>query len=144
MESGRGSFTPGGVPTIQATPDSARSGNLSQRDSARGGNESARDSGRTPTEPTIFVSNQAELQGRIVFGDGCIVHPKCTILAEAGDIVFGNYCIIEERCKISNLYKRDEQGKPIKIKREMKIGNYNVFEAGAMVENTDIGDMNEF
>ena len=88
------------------------------------------------------MSNQAELQGRIVFGDGCIVHPKCTIVAEAGDIVFGNYCIIEEKCKILNLIRKDEQGKP--IKREMKIGNYNVFEAGAMVENTDIGDMNEF
>ena len=88
------------------------------------------------------MSNQAELQGRILFGDGCIVHPKCTIVAEAGDIVFGNYCIIEEKCKILNLIRKDEQGKP--IKREMKIGNHNVFEAGSMVENTDIGDINEF
>ena len=77
-----------------------------------------------------------------MFGDGCIVHPKCTIVAEAGDIIFGDFCIIEEKCKIVNLIKKDEQGKP--IKREMRIGNYNVFEACAYVENTDIGDMNEF
>ena len=59
-------------------------------------------------EPTIFVSNQAELQGRIVFGDGCIVHPKCSIIAEAGDIIFGDYCIVEEKCKIYNVNRKDD------------------------------------
>ena len=139
MESGRASLTP--TPTIPPTPDSARSGNQSHRDSAREGNDSARDSGRA-SAPLIFVSNQAELQGRIIFGDGCIVHPKCTIIAEAGDIIFGDFCIIEEKCKIINKTKVDENGQA--IKKVMNIGNYNVFETGAYVENTEIGDMNEF
>ena len=88
------------------------------------------------------MSNQADIQGRVLFGNNCIVHPKCTIIAEGGDITFGDYCIIEEKVKIINKAKKDENGKV--IKREMKIGNYNLFEVGAVVENTDIGDMNEF
>ncbi len=38
--------------------------------------------------------------------------------------------------------KKDEQGRP--IKRDMKIGNFNLFEVGTQIENSDIGDMNEF
>ena len=80
--------------------------------------------------------------GRVVFGDNCIVHPKCQIIAEAGDIIIGDYCIIEEKCKIINRLKRDEKGAP--IRKEMKIGKYNFFEVGALVDSTDIGEMNEF
>ena len=67
--------------------------------------------------------------GRVTFGDNCIVHPKCQIIAEAGDIIIGDYCIIEEKCRIINRLKKDENGKP--IRKEMKIGKYNFFEVGA-------------
>ena len=69
------------------------------------------------------------MTGTVKFGDGCIVHPKCLIKADGGDIIFGNYCIIEEKCRILNTGRKDEQGKI--IRRDMRIGSYNVFEAGA-------------
>jgi hypothetical protein len=31
----------------------------------------------------------------VIFGKGCIVHPGCAIVAEAGEIIFGDYNIIE-------------------------------------------------
>ena len=71
-----------------------------------------------------------------------IVHPGASIVAEGGDITIGDYVIIEEKVRILNRLKKDEQGKP--IRRDMKIGSYNVFEVYAYVENTDIGDLNEF
>ena len=91
---------------------------------------------------TSFIAAQADYQGRIIFGDHCIVHPKCQIIAEAGDITFGDYCIVEEKCKIINRLRKDEQGKP--IRRDMKIGRYNFFEVGSAVDSSDVGDMNEF
>lgn len=76
------------------------------------------------------------------FGDKCIVHPGCSIIAEGGDIIIGKYNIIEEKVRIINRLKKDEKGRP--IKKDMIIGNYNIFEVYAHVENCDIGDLNEF
>ncbi len=76
------------------------------------------------------------------FGEHVIVHPGCSIVAEGGDIYIGDYVIIEEKVRILNRLKKDEQGKP--IKRDMTIGNYNVFEVYAYIENTNIGNLNEF
>lgn len=82
------------------------------------------------------------MHGLITFGDHCIVHPGCSIIAEGGDIHIGEYNIIEEKVRIINRIKKDENGKP--IKRDMKIGSYNVFEVYTVIDSTDIGDMNEF
>ena len=30
------------------------------------------------------------------------------------------------------------------VKRTMRIGNYNSFEVGCLVESSEVGDMNEF
>ena len=70
------------------------------------------------------------------------MHPKCQIIAEGGDIIFGDYCIIEEKVKIINRARKDEQGRP--VRKDMRIGSFNVFEVGATVESTDVGDLNEF
>jgi acetyltransferase-like isoleucine patch superfamily enzyme len=67
--------------------------------------------------------------GKVTFGEGCVVHPSCTIIAEGGDIHIGEYNIFEERVRIINRAKKDEQGKL--IKRDMHIGNYNIFEVYA-------------
>ena len=71
-----------------------------------------------------------------------MVHPYAQIIAEGGDIIFGEYCIIEERAKIINRVMKDEKGQP--IRRDMRIGSYNVFEVYSVVESSDIGDLNEF
>ena len=78
----------------------------------------------------------------MTFGDNCIVHPGCCIVAEGGDITFGEYNIIEEKVRIINKARKDDAGKI--IRRDMHIGSYNVFEVGAQVDSSDIGDLNEF
>ena len=43
---------------------------------------------------------------------------------------------------IINLPRKDKEGKP--VMRPMKIGSYNLFECGAQISTSDIGDLNEF
>jgi hypothetical protein len=38
--------------------------------------------------------------------------------------------------------RKDENGRP--FKKDMIIGNYNVFEVGSTIDSSDIGDFNEF
>lgn len=90
----------------------------------------------------MFIAEKTEFYGNIKFGEACIIHPGCSIIAEGGDIVFGDFNIIEEKVKIYNKLKKDELGRP--MKKDMVIGNYNVFEVFSYVESTDIGDLNEF
>ncbi len=66
----------------------------------------------------------------------------CKIQADGGDIIIGDYTIIEEYVTIINLPRKDKEGKP--VMRPMKIGSYNLFECGAQVSTSDIGDLNEF
>lgn len=70
------------------------------------------------------------------------MHLKATIIAEGGDIIIGDYTIIEEFVKIWNQPRKDKEGNL--VKKTMKIGNYNLFEVGAQVYSSDIGDLNEF
>lgn len=95
-----------------------------------------------PKTQNLTIWASTKLEGNIHFGEGCIVHPSATILAEGGDIIFGDYCIIEELVVIKNVPRKDKEGNL--VKRAMKIGNYNIFECGAQVSTTDIGDLNEF
>ena len=92
--------------------------------------------------PTTVICAKAELQGSIHFGEGCIVHPNATIIAEGGDIIIGDFTIIEEFVKIWNQPRKDKEGNL--VKKQMKIGSYNLFECGAQVYSSDIGDLNEF
>jgi dynactin-6 len=64
------------------------------------------------------------------------------INAEGGDIIFGDCNIIEEYVNIVNYARKDASGNI--MRKTMKIGNYNLFEVGAVIESTDIGDLNEF
>lgn len=41
-----------------------------------------------------------------------------------------------------NQPRKDQQGN--KLTRVMRIGSYNSFEVGCLVESSDVGDMNEF
>lgn len=70
------------------------------------------------------------------------MHLKATIIAEGGDIIIGDYTIVEEFVKIWNQPRKDKEGNL--VKKTMKIGSYNLFEVGAQVYSSDIGDLNEF
>lgn len=95
-----------------------------------------------PADPVICCKN-IQSEGPISFGQGCVVHPECSLIAEAGPIVFGEYNIIEEKVRIVNRIKRDEQGKPLPG-GPMIIGSYNLFEVGTVIENAEVGSFNLF
>lgn len=62
--------------------------------------DSTRSSAKKP--PSVVICEAAELQGQILFGEGCIVHPGAFIDARGGAIVFGENNIIEEKARIVN------------------------------------------
>lgn len=90
----------------------------------------------------IICSKNIESAGPIAFGSGCVIHPDCSIIAEGGPIYFGEYNIIEERVRIINKATFDANGN--KLTKPMHIGNYNVFEVGAVVHNSSVGNYNSF
>jgi len=71
------------------------------------------------------------------------VHPGALIDARGGAIVIGENNIIEEKARIVNKIRgKDASNRP--IMKEMKIGNYNLFEAGCTISSSEISDLNEF
>ena len=94
----------------------------------------------------VICCKNIEIEGQIAFGTGCIIHPDCSIIAEGGPIIFGEYNIIEEKVRIINRAPRDPQGNVIPGKKPvpMQIGNYNLFEVGTIIENSEIGNSNAF
>jgi dynactin-6 len=92
----------------------------------------------------VFCCKNIEIEGQIAFGTGCIIHPDCSIIAEGGPIIFGEYNIIEEKVRIINRAERDSEGNVISNKKPMQIGNYNLFEVGTVIENSEIGNYNIF
>eukprot|EP01017_Pseudomicrothorax_dubius_P009988 TRINITY_DN1350_c0_g2_i4.p1 TRINITY_DN1350_c0_g2~~TRINITY_DN1350_c0_g2_i4.p1 ORF type:complete len:141 (+),score=18.72 TRINITY_DN1350_c0_g2_i4:100-522(+) len=88
------------------------------------------------------VCNHAEIQGKVRIGKGCIIHPGCSIICEAGEIIIGDNNIIEERVVIYNKAVRDRSGQV--VPGVLKIGNYNLFEIGCVIETSEIGDYNIF
>ncbi|KAG7201300.1 hypothetical protein KM043_004076 [Ampulex compressa] len=87
-----------------------------------------------------IVCEESILKGDITIGSRTIVHPKASILAEAGPIVIGEGNIIEEMVTIVNRLPPDSPQPtttPIQI-----IGNYNVFETDSTCEACKVGDNN--
>ena len=80
-----------------------------------------------------------EIVGNVVFGEGCIINPTCSIICEKKDehfkIIFGDYNVIEERAVI--MFKPASEKDNV-----MKIGSYNVFGIKSYVLNSQIGDGN--
>ncbi len=49
-----------------------------------------------------IVCHESKLRGDITIGTNTIVHPRATIIAEAGPIIIGESNIIEEQAHIIN------------------------------------------
>ncbi|KAG8199939.1 hypothetical protein JTE90_006186 [Oedothorax gibbosus] len=88
--------------------------------------------------PGAIVCKESELQGEITIGSRTVIHPKARIIAEAGPIVIGESNLIEEQVQILNVATGNESESPC----PMIIGANNVFEVGAYIESTKIGDHN--
>ncbi|XP_011494591.1 PREDICTED: dynactin subunit 6 isoform X1 [Ceratosolen solmsi marchali] len=84
-----------------------------------------------------LVCEEAILKGDITIGSHTVVHPRASIIAEAGPIIIGEGNIIEEMSTIINRISPDDTGTPVQI-----IGNYNVFEVDSTCEASKVGDNN--
>ncbi|KAJ1527184.1 hypothetical protein ONE63_008715 [Megalurothrips usitatus] len=85
------------------------------------------------------VCHESKLRGDITIGTHTVVHPRATIIAEAGPIVIGDYNIIEEQSFIINRLSPDADHSKQVV---MEIGNNNVFEVGCVFESPKMGDQN--
>ena len=87
---------------------------------------------------------KTDQNSKIIFGNGCVIHPKAKIIVE-GDcsLYFGEYNIVEEtativvRPRFNGLLNNEET-------ITIYIGNYNHFKAGCYIENTTIENSNVF
>ncbi|KAJ9595065.1 hypothetical protein L9F63_013630 [Diploptera punctata] len=91
--------------------------------------------------PGAMVCNECELRGDITIGSMTVIHPKASIVAEAGPIIIGESNIVEEQARIINkpcgLYDSTPTSTPVMI-----IGANNVFEVDCCSEAMKIGDNN--
>eukprot|EP01016_Furgasonia_blochmanni_P016435 TRINITY_DN1952_c0_g1_i3.p1 TRINITY_DN1952_c0_g1~~TRINITY_DN1952_c0_g1_i3.p1 ORF type:complete len:308 (+),score=32.52 TRINITY_DN1952_c0_g1_i3:65-988(+) len=123
------------TPNKPTTPSSA------QTPPSGGADKAAAAASLYPTESSILIL-PCEVQGKVTFGKGCVIHPLCQIISEAGEIIIGDYNIIEERCVIYNKAMKDKNGTV--IPNTMRVGSYNIFEVGAQINTAEIGDCNVF
>jgi carbonic anhydrase/acetyltransferase-like protein (isoleucine patch superfamily) len=49
-----------------------------------------------------MVCNECELRGDITIGSMTVIHPRASIIAEAGPIIIGECNIVEEQARIIN------------------------------------------
>jgi dynactin-6 len=54
-----------------------------------------------------MVCNECELRGDITIGSMTVVHPRASIVAEAGPIIIGDCNIVEEQARIINRLETD-------------------------------------
>ena len=57
--------------------------------------------------PDAMVCNECELHGDITIGSMTVIHPKASIIAEAGPIIIGECNIVEEQARIINRLEVD-------------------------------------
>ena len=90
--------------------------------------------------PGAVVCNESKLLGEVSIGARTVVHPKATIVAEAGPIIIGENNLIEEQAVIINARNPDATNDG--VVSVMIIGNSNVFEVGCRSSALKIGDNN--
>jgi hypothetical protein len=54
-----------------------------------------------------MVCNECELRGDITIGSMTVIHPRASIIAEAGPIIIGECNIVEEQARITNRLETD-------------------------------------
>lgn len=86
------------LPQAQAQPQRHRSNASPPRSANRSPTK------RRPTTLTAgadtFVAADARLEGTIVMGAGCVVHPRASILVASGEVYFGDGCVVEENAEV--------------------------------------------
>ncbi|GAA5844389.1 hypothetical protein JCM3766R1_006377 [Sporobolomyces carnicolor] len=80
-----------------------------------------------------LILADCDMRGDISIGDGCVIQPRCTLLALSGPIVLGTDNVLEENVVIVN-----------RLRRPLVIGDYNLFQVGSRIESPRIGSHNNF
>lgn len=90
--------------------------------------------------PGAVVCVESKLRGTITVGSMTVIHPKATIIAEAGPVIIGENNIIEEQASIIH---RIPDGEPVPDQPvPLVIGANNVFEVGCTIFAQGVGDHN--
>ncbi|XP_015430102.1 PREDICTED: dynactin subunit 6 [Dufourea novaeangliae] len=87
-----------------------------------------------------LVCDESILKGDITIGPKTVVHPKASIIAEAGPIIIGEGNIIEEMATIANRLPPDAP-EPSTVPVQI-VGSFNVFETDCTCEAYKVGDNN--
>jgi len=104
------------------------------------GSEHGKMSKSVKIAPGAIVCNECELHGDITIGSMTVIHPKASIIAEAGPVIIGECNIVEEQARIIN---RRPAGEAVPTSAPvMIIGANNVFEVDCCSEAQKIGDNN--
>ncbi|KAI9638609.1 uncharacterized protein MKK02DRAFT_23186, partial [Dioszegia hungarica] len=74
---------------------------------------------RITAHSTCLIAQDTDLRGEITLSQGCIVHPRATIIAASGPIIMDAGCVVEENAVILN-----------RRKEVMRIGKGNQFMVG--------------
>lgn len=82
---------------------------------------------------TAAVCVEAQLQGAIVIGEHCAVHPGAFLCSPGGALVLGERCFVEDGAVLAN-----------DSLQVMKIGCDNLFESGCEVRSFSVGNGNLF
>ncbi|XP_075212164.1 dynactin subunit 6 [Lycorma delicatula] len=90
---------------------------------------------------SAVVCVESKLRGVITIGSMTVIHPRATIIAEAGPVFIGENNIIEEQACI---FHRLREGEEWDENRVLLIGANNVFEVGCSIYARVIGDHNVF
>ncbi|RZF41122.1 hypothetical protein LSTR_LSTR002754 [Laodelphax striatellus] len=88
---------------------------------------------------SAVVCVESKLKGTVSVGSMTVIHPKASVIAEAGPIIIGENNIIEEQVVIMHRLKDGEEWDESRV---LKIGSNNVFEVGCVVNASAIGDHN--
>jgi len=80
-----------------------------------------------------MVAAEAILEGDVFIGPGTVINPLCEIKSISGPIVIGEDNIFEERVVVVCNHEED---------LGINIGSLNLFEVGAYIESSDIGNCN--
>lgn len=83
------------------------------------------------------ICEDCKIRGDVTIGNGTIIHPRASIIAEAGPIIIGEHNLIEDKAEIIHRSDTKSGSTPVMI-----IGNFNVFEVGSKSEALKIGDNN--
>lgn len=129
-----------------------------RRPSPTGSSPRSRRPGPALTAPaSAYVSTDARLEGTIILGEKCVLHPRSTVIVDRGaSLTFGQGCVVEENAVVRfsgpghahvGEYNAFMIASRVYIAPDVdggSIGSWNTFSPRCRVENVRVGDQCTF